>query len=51
MLSLFYLCLLPGVARAFNLDTDHIVKWDGEPGSFFGFSLAMHQQLNPNRRL
>ncbi|XP_070587862.1 integrin alpha-6 isoform X1 [Erythrolamprus reginae] len=51
MLSLFYLCLLAGVGRAFNLDTDHVVKWDGEPGSFFGFSLAMHQQLNPDKRL
>lgn len=51
MLSLFYLCLLAGIARAFNLDTDNVVKWDGEPGSFFGFSLAMHQQLNPNKRL
>uniref|UniRef100_A0A8C6V451 Integrin subunit alpha 6 n=1 Tax=Naja naja TaxID=35670 RepID=A0A8C6V451_NAJNA len=51
MLSLFYLCLLAGIARAFNLDTQNVVKWDGEPGSFFGFSLAMHQQLNPNKRL
>ncbi|XP_063174231.1 integrin alpha-6 isoform X1 [Candoia aspera] len=51
MLPLFYLCLLPGILRAFNLDTDNVVKWNGEPGSFFGFSLAMHQQLNPNRRL
>uniref|UniRef100_A0A670XWS7 Integrin subunit alpha 6 n=1 Tax=Pseudonaja textilis TaxID=8673 RepID=A0A670XWS7_PSETE len=51
MLSLFYLCLLAGITRAFNLDTQNVVKWDGEPGSFFGFSLAMHQQLNPNKRL
>ncbi|XP_007431144.1 integrin alpha-6 isoform X2 [Python bivittatus] len=49
--SLFYLCLLPGIVRAFNLDTENVVKWNGEPGSFFGFSLAMHQQLDPNRRL
>ncbi|XP_013913679.1 PREDICTED: integrin alpha-6 isoform X1 [Thamnophis sirtalis] len=51
MLSLFYLCLWAGIARAFNLDTDNVVKWGGEPGSLFGFSLAMHQQLNPNKRL
>ncbi|KAM6461515.1 integrin alpha-6 isoform 3-T3 [Liasis olivaceus] len=51
MRSLFYLCLLPGIVRAFNLDTENVVKWNGEPGSFFGFSLAMHQQLDPNRRL
>ncbi|XP_057217359.1 integrin alpha-7 isoform X2 [Triplophysa rosa] len=32
---------------AFNLDTTSILIKDGEPGSFFGFSLALHQQLTP----
>lgn len=33
----------------FNLDTDHVLRKDGEPGSLFGFSLAMHRQLNPDK--
>uniref|UniRef100_A0A4W5PUR0 Integrin, alpha 6b n=1 Tax=Hucho hucho TaxID=62062 RepID=A0A4W5PUR0_9TELE len=32
---------------AFNLDTQHVIEKKGEPGSLFGFSLAMHWQLNP----
>ncbi|KAM4627013.1 integrin alpha-6 isoform 2-T2 [Discoglossus pictus] len=32
---------------AFNLDTDNVVSKSGEPGSLFGFSLAMHRQLEP----
>ena len=36
---------------AFNLDTGHVIRKDGEPGSLFGFSLAMHRQLNPDKRL
>ncbi|XP_062972459.1 integrin alpha-6 isoform X1 [Elgaria multicarinata webbii] len=47
MRPLFYLCLLPGLALAFNLDTDNVVMWSGEPNSYFGFSLAMHRQLKP----
>ena len=36
---------------AFNLDTSHVIRRDGEPGSLFGFSLAMHRQLNPDKRM
>uniref|UniRef100_A0A8C7LAM0 Integrin, alpha 6b n=1 Tax=Oncorhynchus kisutch TaxID=8019 RepID=A0A8C7LAM0_ONCKI len=32
---------------AFNLDTENVIEKKGEPGSLFGFSLAMHWQLNP----
>uniref|UniRef100_A0A8C8K7U9 Integrin alpha-2 domain-containing protein n=1 Tax=Oncorhynchus tshawytscha TaxID=74940 RepID=A0A8C8K7U9_ONCTS len=32
----------------FNLDTLNVLRKDGEPGSLFGFSLAMHRQLNPS---
>ncbi|XP_033872608.1 integrin alpha-6-like isoform X2 [Acipenser ruthenus] len=35
------------VISAFNLDTENVFRKNGEPGSFFGFSLAMHRQLNP----
>ncbi|XP_071977822.1 integrin alpha-6 isoform X2 [Engystomops pustulosus] len=40
------LLLLPGI-KAFNLDTDNVILKQGEPGSLFGFSLAMHWQLQP----
>ncbi|XP_061547839.1 integrin alpha-6 isoform X1 [Phycodurus eques] len=36
---------------AFNLDTNYVIRKDGEPGSLFGFSLAMHRQLNPDKRM
>ncbi|KAF7661523.1 hypothetical protein LDENG_00258880 [Lucifuga dentata] len=32
---------------AFNLDTDAVLRKDGDPDSLFGFSLAMHRQLIP----
>ncbi|XP_077579884.1 integrin alpha-6-like isoform X1 [Stigmatopora nigra] len=32
---------------AFNLDTEDVVRKNGEPNSLFGFSLAMHRQLQP----
>lgn len=32
---------------AFNLDTTTILTKEGEEGSLFGFSLALHQQLTP----
>ncbi|XP_033921012.1 integrin alpha-6 isoform X2 [Melopsittacus undulatus] len=47
---LLYLPLLPGLARAFNLDTDNVISRRGEPGSLFGFSLAMHRQLQPQEK-
>ncbi|KAG7282248.1 hypothetical protein CRUP_038416 [Coryphaenoides rupestris] len=42
---------LPGALDAFNLDTDSVIRKHGEAGSLFGFSLAMHQQLNPDKRM
>uniref|UniRef100_A0A4W5KMW4 Integrin subunit alpha 6 n=1 Tax=Hucho hucho TaxID=62062 RepID=A0A4W5KMW4_9TELE len=36
------------VQSGFNLDTLNVLRKDGEPGSLFGFSLAMHRQLNPS---
>ncbi|XP_060940642.1 integrin alpha-6-like [Limanda limanda] len=32
---------------AFNLDTDNYQRKNGEPGSLFGFSMALHWQLAP----
>ncbi|XP_027878838.1 integrin alpha-6 isoform X1 [Xiphophorus couchianus] len=51
--ALFLLCHLlePSGLRAFNLDTRHVIRKGGEPGSLFGFSLALHQQVNPNKVL
>ncbi|XP_035985039.1 integrin alpha-6b isoform X1 [Fundulus heteroclitus] len=36
-----------GLLSAFNLDADNFLRRDGDPGSLFGFSLAMHRQLYP----
>ncbi|XP_015723981.1 integrin alpha-6 isoform X2 [Coturnix japonica] len=47
---LLYLALLPGLAGAFNLDTENVIGRRGEPGSLFGFSLAMHRQLQPQEK-
>uniref|UniRef100_A0AAY4EKN8 Integrin alpha-2 domain-containing protein n=1 Tax=Denticeps clupeoides TaxID=299321 RepID=A0AAY4EKN8_9TELE len=44
---LLALCV-PG--SAFNLDTSAPLIKEGEKGSFFGFSLALHQQLTPEAR-
>ncbi|XP_069558662.1 integrin alpha-6 [Brachyistius frenatus] len=47
---LFHIYFLePTLVFAFNLDTSHVIRKDGEPGSLFGFSLAMHQQINPDQ--
>ncbi|KAM8933680.1 integrin alpha-6 [Pelodytes ibericus] len=35
------------LVAAFNLDTENVISKSGEPGSLFGFSLAMHRQLVP----
>uniref|UniRef100_A0AAY5KG37 Integrin alpha-2 domain-containing protein n=1 Tax=Esox lucius TaxID=8010 RepID=A0AAY5KG37_ESOLU len=32
---------------SFNLDTENVIIQKGDSGSLFGYSLAMHQQLNP----
>uniref|UniRef100_A0A4W6EYZ1 Integrin, alpha 6b n=1 Tax=Lates calcarifer TaxID=8187 RepID=A0A4W6EYZ1_LATCA len=47
--GLWLLVFLWGCGRlsAFNLDTDNVQEKSGEPGSLFGFSLAMHRQLHP----
>lgn len=52
-LALFFYShfLEPTLVLAFNLDTSHVIRKDGEPGSLFGFSLAMHRQLNPDKRM
>ncbi|KAI7809076.1 putative integrin alpha-6, partial [Triplophysa rosa] len=34
-------------ASAFNLDTQNVLRKNGQPGSLFGFSLALHRQLQP----
>ncbi|KAI3375067.1 hypothetical protein L3Q82_021581, partial [Scortum barcoo] len=36
-----------GRLSAFNLDADNALRKSGEPGSLFGFSMAMHRQLQP----
>uniref|UniRef100_A0A3B3UL83 Integrin subunit alpha 6 n=1 Tax=Poecilia latipinna TaxID=48699 RepID=A0A3B3UL83_9TELE len=41
----------PSGLRAFNLDTRHVIRKGGEPGSLFGLSLALHQQVSPNKVL
>ncbi|XP_036387353.1 integrin alpha-7 [Megalops cyprinoides] len=35
------------LGSGFNLDTTEIVAKEGEEGSFFGFSVALHKQLTP----
>ncbi|GAA6087943.1 integrin alpha-6b isoform X4 [Tachysurus ichikawai] len=42
------LCLLEcGLISAFNLDTENVIKKTGDQNSLFGFSLALHRQLDP----
>ncbi|XP_054480250.1 integrin alpha-6b isoform X2 [Anoplopoma fimbria] len=36
-----------GRLSAFNLDTENVLRKTGDKGSLFGFSLAMHRQLDP----
>uniref|UniRef100_A0A6Q2ZQ93 Integrin alpha-2 domain-containing protein n=1 Tax=Esox lucius TaxID=8010 RepID=A0A6Q2ZQ93_ESOLU len=35
---------------SFNLDTENVMIKKGDSGSLFGYSLAMHQQLHPDKR-
>ncbi|XP_018094347.1 integrin alpha-6 isoform X1 [Xenopus laevis] len=35
---------------AFNLDTQNVITKSGDTGSLFGFSLAMHWQLDPDNK-
>ncbi|XP_039998869.1 integrin alpha-6-like isoform X2 [Xiphias gladius] len=47
--GLWLLVLLVACGRlaAFNLDTENVQRKSGDKGSLFGFSLAMHRQLEP----
>ncbi|XP_076858883.1 integrin alpha-6 isoform X2 [Brachyhypopomus gauderio] len=45
-LNIWILLLCRG-ASAFNLDTHNVLRKNGDAGSLFGFSLAMHRQLQP----
>ncbi|XP_061413526.1 integrin alpha-6-like isoform X4 [Lethenteron reissneri] len=45
--SLSALLLLLPLAAAFNVDTRLAVVKEGDSGSLFGFSVALHRQLNP----
>uniref|UniRef100_A0A8C9ZRN3 Integrin alpha-2 domain-containing protein n=1 Tax=Sander lucioperca TaxID=283035 RepID=A0A8C9ZRN3_SANLU len=47
--GLWTVAFLMGCGRlsAFNLDTENVLRKNGDPGSLFGFSLAMHWQLDP----
>ncbi|XP_078723243.1 integrin alpha-6-like isoform X2 [Lampetra fluviatilis] len=45
-LSALLLLLLP-LAATFNVDTRLAVVKEGDSGSLFGFSVALHRQLNP----
>ncbi|CAL8281416.1 unnamed protein product [Lota lota] len=33
---------------AFNLDHESVLRKNGKPGSYFGFSMAMHRQVSPS---
>lgn len=50
-LLVYFSALEQTVVLAFNLDTRHVIRKDGDPGSLFGFSLALHRQLNPDKRM
>lgn len=41
--------LEPSRVLGFNLDTTHVLRKTGEPDSLFGFSLALHRQVNPDQ--
>uniref|UniRef100_A0A3B1K3K6 Integrin subunit alpha 7 n=1 Tax=Astyanax mexicanus TaxID=7994 RepID=A0A3B1K3K6_ASTMX len=47
VLLVLLLLALTAPTSAFNLDTTDTLNKEGEVGSFFGFSLALHQQLSP----
>lgn len=47
--GLSLLVVLVSACSAFNLDTENVVrKTSGDPDSLFGFSMAIHRQLQPN---
>ncbi|XP_072300550.1 integrin alpha-6 isoform X2 [Eucyclogobius newberryi] len=45
------LLLLPTCVIGFNLDTSHVIRKNGEPGSLFGLSMTMHRQIDPDNRV
>lgn len=46
--GLSLLVVLVSACSAFNLDTENVVrKTSGDSDSLFGFSMAMHRQLQP----
>ncbi|XP_033961118.1 integrin alpha-6-like isoform X1 [Pseudochaenichthys georgianus] len=47
--GLWFFAFILGCGRlsAFNLDSTNVQRKNGDPGSYFGFSLAMHLQLAP----
>ncbi|XP_047204233.1 integrin alpha-7 isoform X4 [Girardinichthys multiradiatus] len=47
MFFLWALSTLLSQVCCFNLDTTHTLHKLGDRGTFFGFSVALHQQLNP----
>ncbi|KAK2839791.1 hypothetical protein Q5P01_013531 [Channa striata] len=49
LFSLYF--LEPTSVLTFNLDTGNVIRKTGDPGSLFGFSLALHRQLNPDKRM
>uniref|UniRef100_A0A667ZLE4 Integrin subunit alpha 7 n=1 Tax=Myripristis murdjan TaxID=586833 RepID=A0A667ZLE4_9TELE len=46
-ISLCAVLTLSSLVCGFNLDTTHTLHKLGDSGTFFGFSLALHQQLTP----
>lgn len=51
--GLWLLVFLSGCGRlsSFNLDSENVVRRSGDRDSLFGFSLAMHRQVDPDRRV
>ncbi|MEQ2177984.1 hypothetical protein GOODEAATRI_009361 [Goodea atripinnis] len=45
--GLWLLLTCGGLLSAYNLDTENVLRRDGDPGSLFGFSIVMHWQLYP----
>lgn len=41
--------LEPTVVLTFNVETGHVIRKNGDPETLFGFSLALHRQVNPDK--
>ncbi|XP_078057151.1 integrin alpha-7-like isoform X2 [Mustelus asterias] len=48
MTPLLYCLLLAARGSAFNLETTNTIAKEGERGSLFGFSVALHKQVRPD---